>query len=118
MRVDPDTRALVALFWWATPVSGDYRKATFTAINVAEHDTIDETMLAIEDEDFASGEPAEGSPEEAPAKAVKGVSSAQPDTPFFAFETNGEFISVNEADVIRVSTHCAIPREELKVRGS
>ena len=41
LRDGQDTRALVAFFWWATPISGDYRRAAVTAVNVVEVDTTD-----------------------------------------------------------------------------
>ena len=46
LRDGRDTRALVALFWWATSISGDYKRAAVTSVNVADSDATD-ALLAI-----------------------------------------------------------------------
>ena len=121
LRDGQDTRALVALFWWTTPISGDYRQAAITAVNVIDVDSAD-APLAIADgrlddaddeeqnQDLADG--VLGEPLGYPGSDAAG----QPDpTVLFGFFMQGHEIKVNVEDLHRVQHITQIPFSDLKV---
>ena len=60
LREGTDTRALIALFWWATPVSGDYRKAHTAMIEASDHFDSDPDVEHITDLDADVGDRGDG----------------------------------------------------------
>ena len=109
----------MALFWWATPISGDYRQAAFTAVNVVDADSTD-APLAIEDgrmdDEFAEPnldlvDGVSGEPLDHPVSDMAG-----PDpTVLFGFFMHGHEIKVNVEDLHRIQHITQIPFADLKV---
>ena len=121
LRDGRDTRTIVALFWWATSISGDYRQAAYTAVDVVGTDADD--ILAIEDgvveEADIGDEEREAAEEPSVNPGLSGLhdsdSLTESSTTLFAFFMQGHEIKVNGEDLRRVQHITQIPFNDLKV---
>ena len=127
LRVGKDTRALTALFWWATPASGDYRKVQLQEINVCDEplghpgsnaQPATEEIPAIgeleEESDF--GDIHEPGLSEIPGEPeLSGNEPLGQQPSLLTFEVEGAHFGVTEDDHHRIQRATQVPMEELKV---